>query len=176
MKLISNEAYSKEEFDKRLRFQTEPVKMITPMLQHLAVDLLEEMYKMNAVGLAANQVGLKVRLCVIDPLFVVQKKHPVVMFNPEVVECGDEIFHSTEGCLSLPGMDLTVPRFQYVKVKFMGLDGKEYLIQSDTGSADAQMGPQQLLASVIQHEIDHLDGVLMIDRALEEVDVKYSSV
>lgn len=163
MHLISNKEYSKEDFEKRLRFETEPVKRITPVLQQAAVDLLEEMYNLNAVGLAANQVGLRMRLCVIDPAFMQGKKMPIIMFNPEVVECGEELFISPEGCLSLPGLGLEIPRVRNIKVRFIGLDNKEYTIQDDNS----------LLSSVLQHEIDHLNGFLMTDRSLEKVNIEY---
>ncbi|MBD3261007.1 MAG: peptide deformylase [Candidatus Altiarchaeales archaeon] len=165
MHLINNKEYSKEDFEKRLRFETEPVKRVTPVLQQVAVDLLEEMYNLNAIGLAANQVGLRMRLCSIDPAFMQNKKMPVIMFNPEVVECGEEFFTSPEGCLSLPGLGLKVPRIRNVKVKFLGLDGKEYTIEDDNS----------LLSAVIQHEIDHLDGFLMTDRSLEKIEINYNT-
>lgn len=163
MKLIGPKEFSKEDFDKRLRFETEPVRRVTPVLQQLAVDMIEEMYNLNAVGLAANQVGLRMRLCVIDPAFIENKKMPIVMFNPEFVECGDETFVSPEGCLSLPGLGLQVPRFRNVKVRFLGLDNKEYTIQDDNS----------LLSVVLQHEIDHLDGFLMTDRSIDTAEVRY---
>lgn len=166
MRLINNKEFSEEDFDARLRFATEPVTRVTPLLQQVGVDLLEEMYKLNAVGLSANQVGLRMRVCAIDPAFIEDKKMPIIMFNPEIVECGEELYISPEGCLSLPGMGLQIPRFRNVKVRFLGLDGKEYTVSDDNS----------LLASVIQHEIDHLDGVLMTDRSLEEVTVDYPSV
>jgi peptide deformylase len=163
MRLITAEKFPKAEFDKRLRYKTEPVSKVTENLQEVALDMLEFMYQIDAVGLAANQVGLKIRLCVIDPAFMYGKKMPIVMFNPEFVEHDEELFESPEGCLSLPNMGLRVPRFRNVKVRFTGLDNKEYTIQDDNS----------LLASVVQHEIDHLDGVLMTDRVPEEVRVKY---
>lgn len=154
MRLITNKEFSQEEFDKRLRFETEPVGQVDSFLQQLAVDLLEEMYNLNAIGLAANQVGLRMRLCVIDPAYMQGEKMPIAMFNPEVVEHGEEYFVSPEGCLSLPDRGVRVNRFRNTKVRFLGLDGKEYTIQDDNS----------LLSSVIQHEIDHLNGALIIDR------------
>jgi peptide deformylase len=165
MHLITNKEYSKADFDKRLRFETEPVDSVTPVLQQLAVDLLEEMYNLNAIGLAANQVGLRMRLCVIDPAYMQGEKMPIAMFNPEVVEHGEEFFVSPEGCLSLPDMGVRVNRFRNTKVKFLGLDGKEYTIQDDNS----------LLSSVIQHEIDHLDGIIMTDRVPEAAEVHYKN-
>lgn len=165
MRLITNKEFSKEQFDQRLRFQTEPVKRVTPVLQQLAMDLLEEMYNLNAIGLAANQVGLRMRLCVIDPAYMNGEKVPIVMFNPEIVECDEDLFLSPEGCLSLPDVGLHVPRFRNAKVRFLGVDNNEHIIEDD----------RSLLASVIQHEIDHLDGHLFVDRALEKVEVEYNN-
>jgi len=164
MPLITNLQYSKEEFDKRLRYKTLPVASITDDLQDVALELLGDMYNMNAIGLAANQVGLKIRLCVMDPAFMVNKKMPIVMFNPEIVEVGEEFFTAPEGCLSLPNMGLEIPRFRNIVVRYLGLDRKEHVIKDDNS----------LLSSVLQHEIDHLDGVLMIDRVVEPVEVEYS--
>lgn len=166
MHLITNKKFPEKEFNQRLRFQTEPVKIITPLLQQVAIDLLEEMYKLNAIGLAANQMGLKMRLCVIDPSYMDNEKVPIIMFNPEVIECGEELYLSPESCLSLPNIGVQVPRFRNIKVKFLGLDGKEHIIKDDNS----------LLSSILQHEIDHLLGFLMTDRSLERIDIKYKQV
>ncbi|KKN00855.1 hypothetical protein LCGC14_1133530 [marine sediment metagenome] len=165
MRLITNLEWSKEDFDKRLRFKTEPVKKVNPVLQQLAVDLLEEMYNLNALGLAANQVGLRMKLCVIDPAYMQGEKIPIAMFNPEVVEHGEEFFVSPEGCLSLPDVGVHVNRFRNTKIRFLGLNGKEYTIQDDNS----------LLSSVIQHEIDHLNGIIMTDRVPNAAEVHYKN-
>ena len=163
MPLITNREYSKEEFDKRLRYKTIPVANITEELQDVALELLGDMYNLNAIGLAANQVGLKIRLCVLDPAFMLNKRMPIVMFNPEIVDVGEEFFIAPEGCLSLPDLGLEVPRFRNIVVRYLGLDKKEHTIKDDNS----------LLSSVIQHEIDHLEGTLMIDRMVEPVEVEY---
>lgn len=165
MRLVTNLEHSKESFDERLRFKTQPVKRVDAVLQQLAVDLLEEMYNLNAIGLAANQVGLRMKLCVIDPAYMQGEKMPIAMFNPEVVEHGEDFFVSPEGCLSLPDVGIRVNRFRNTKVKFLGLDGKEYTIQDDNS----------LLSSVIQHEIDHLNGIIMTDRVPEAAEVRYQT-
>jgi len=164
MRLITNLSSSKEEFEKRLRFVCEPVDRVTDSLKTVALDLLEMMYRSNAIGLAANQVGLKIRLVAMDPAWMHGRRLPIVMFNPEFVECGEEMFKAPEGCLSLPEMGFTVPRFRNVKVKFLGLDNQEYVIEDDNS----------LLSSVMQHEVDHLDGVLMTDRVVERIDIEYT--
>jgi len=163
MPLITNKEYSKEEFDKRLRYKTIPVANVTEELKDVALELLGDMYSMNAIGLAANQVGLKIRLCVMDPLFLYDKKMPIVMFNPEIVEVGEEFFTALEGCLSLPDLGLEVPRFRNIVVRYLGLDNKEHTIKDDNS----------LLSSLLQHEVDHLDGTLMVDRMVEPVEVEY---
>lgn len=163
MPLITNLEYSKEEFDKRLRYETIPVTRITDDLQDVALELLGNMYAMNAIGLAANQVGLKIKLCVIDPAFMFDQKLPIVMFNPEVVEVGEEFFGAPEGCLSLPELGLEIPRFRNIVVRYLGLDKKEHTIKDDNS----------LLSSILQHEVDHLNGVLMIDRLVEPVEIEY---
>ncbi len=163
MRLITNQEYSKEEFDKRLRYKTLPVANITEELQDVALELLGDMYNMNAIGLAANQVGLKIRLCVLDPVFMLNKRMPIVMFNPEIVEVGEEFFTALEGCLSLPDLGLEVPRFRNIVVRYLGLDKKEHTIKDDNS----------LLSSVLQHEIDHLNGILFTDRVITPVEVFY---
>lgn len=163
MRLVTNRDFTRDNFDKRLRFKTEPVARVTEPLQHVALDMLELMYRKNAIGLAANQVGLKVRLCVVDPAFMLGKKLPIVLFNPEIVECGEEGYVSPEGCLSFPDLGLKVPRFRNIQVRFLGMDGREKTIKDDNS----------LLSTVLQHEIDHLDGVLLTDRSLTPVEVLY---
>jgi len=163
MRLITNRDYKRDEFDKRLRYVCDPVPRVTPQLRDVAVDLLAMMYRNNAIGLAANQVGLRIRLCALDPAWMTGRRMPIVMFNPEFVECGEEMYESPEGCLSLPDLGLRVPRFRNIVVKFLGLDNREYTIKDDNS----------LLSTVIQHEVDHLNGVLMTDRALETVEVIY---
>lgn len=163
MRLINNLNFTKEEFEKRLRFKTEPVKSVTHSHQGIAMELLEFMYSLNAVGLAANQVGLKISLCVLDPIFMLDKKMPIVMFNPQIMEHGEELYDSPEGCLSLPALGLKVPRFRNIVVDYLGIDGRKRTIRDD----------KSLLGSVLQHEIDHLNGVLMTDRLPEKRELTY---
>ena len=165
MRLITNVDFTKEEFEKRLRYKTEPVKSVTNSFQNVAIEMLGFMYSLNAIGLAANQVGLKISLCVLDPAFMIGKKMPIVMFNPQIVEHGDELYESPEGCLSLPELGVRVPRFRKVVVKYLGIAGREHTIRDDNS----------LLASVLQHEIDHLHGTLMTDRLLEKREIMYKN-
>lgn len=163
MRLITNENSSPAEFEKNLGFVCEPVNTVTDHMQDAAIEMLRLMYQHNAIGLAANQVGLRIRLCVIDPAWMYGKRLPIVLFNPEIVEMDEDLFTSPEGCLSLPGLGLTVPRFRNVRIKYLGLDRKEYTIKDDNS----------LLASVLQHELDHLDGVLFTERVFEDVNVEF---
>jgi len=164
MRLITNLKFSREEFEARLRFKTNPVGQITPHLQHLALDLLEMMYNINAIGLAANQVSLSMQLCVLDPAFLYNKKMPIVMFNPCIIEHGEELYDSMEGCLSLPEFGLPIPRFRKIVVKYIGMDGLEHIIKDDNS----------LLSSCLQHEIDHLNGILMLDRLTEKKEIPFN--
>ena len=153
--------------DPRLRKKGEKVAAVTPELKKLAEDMLETMYAENGIGLAAPQVGQSVRLLVIDTRprdedgnvvleqmteLERQVTQPVVIFNPEIVVSKDKTTYE-EGCLSVPGFFETVDRFKYVEVKGLDIDGKELLIKTDG-----------LLAICLQHEMDHLEGKLFIDR------------
>lgn len=141
--------------DPVLRKTCEPVTEITPELLKLADDMIETMYEANGVGLAAPQVGKTIRLTVIDPQDDEETNpnydYPLVLFNPEVIESeGSDVFE--EGCLSIPGVRRNVTRPQRVVVKALDRHNNEIRIEDD-----------QLLARVLQHEIDHLNGVLFID-------------
>jgi len=162
---VTNQNSSKREFEARLRFETEPVKKVTSRLQDVAIDLTARMYQLNAIGLAANQVGLKISLCVIDPAWLQGKRMPIVMFNPEIVDCGESLYESPEGCLSLPDVGTKVPRFRNITVRFLGINGKEFTIKDGCS----------LLSSVIQHEVDHLHGALITDRLIEPVEIVYKN-
>ena len=167
MRLITNNDFTKGEFDKRLRFKTEPVERVTEETVELCLSMLRYMYRLDAVGLAANQVGLKLRICVIDPAWLLGKKMPIVLINPQIVEHGEELYDSPEGCLSLPDVTLHVPRFKDLLVHYIGLDGNKHSLEAKDG----------LFASIIQHELDHLDGYLFTDRVdLEEKKINYREV
>ena len=154
--------------DPRLRRRCEPVEKVTPELQQLAKDMLETMYSFNGIGLAAAQVDRTVRLLVVDtrPKNEEGKRYdnseqtdlekaidqPLILFNPVIVKKeGKTTFD--EGCLSVPGYYETVERFDLIEVEALDINGKKITIKTDG-----------LLAICIQHEIDHLDGKLFIDR------------
>ena len=153
--------------DARLRRKGEKVDSVTPELKTLSEDMIETMYDENGIGLAAPQVGESVRLIVLDTRpqdddgnptteglteMEAAVTQPIVLFNPEIVVAKDKTQYE-EGCLSVPGFFETVDRAQYVEIK--GLDGNGKVIEIKTDG---------LLAICLQHEMDHLEGKLFIDR------------
>jgi len=136
--------------DPKLRVETTPVEIIDDNLQKIIDDMFETMYDAPGVGLASTQVGLGMRMAVID---VSQTKdQPLVLINPEIIDAKD-FTKMDEGCLSVPGHYDTVTRATWVKMKALDRDGKEYTLEAEG-----------LLAEAIQHEIDHLDGKIYIDQ------------
>lgn len=128
------------------------VEAITPDIQALVDDMIETMYAAPGVGLAAPQIGQSLRIFVIDLSVGRDPKGVVVMVNPEFVE-REGMQLEEEGCLSLPGFTSTVARPKRVVVKGLGRDGEPHRVEG-TG----------LLARALQHEMDHLDGCLFVDR------------
>jgi peptide deformylase len=138
--------------DKRLRQKSEPVKAVDAGLRALVDDMFETMYKAPGVGLAAIQVGVPKRVVTVDTAKKDEPKSPQVFINPEIVWSSEEKYTYEEGCLSIPEYYEEVERPSEVKVRFMDLDGKTQEVAADG-----------LLATVLQHEIDHTNGVLFID-------------
>ncbi|MBK9294977.1 MAG: peptide deformylase [Oligoflexia bacterium] len=150
-----------------LKQKAKPVEAVTAELQKLASDMLETMYAAPGIGLAAPQVGHSIRLTVIDirmrdengqvdeaSMTELEKKisMPLILFNPEIIKKdGKTTFE--EGCLSVPGYFETVHRSNYIQVQALNESGEKINFETDG-----------LLAICIQHEIDHLDGKLFIDR------------
>ena len=128
-----------------------PIPEVTDRIRTLAEDMLETMYEANGVGLAAPQVGILRRICVID----VMDGDPIILINPEIIETAGEQTDE-EGCLSIPGKCASVTRADYVKVKSFDMELNPVIIEGEG-----------LRARALQHEIDHLDGVLYGDRANE---------
>jgi peptide deformylase len=140
--------------DEVLREKAEPVKAVDDSLRRLADDMVETMYSAPGVGLAAPQVGVSKRLVVADVRSHEGEDAPlVVLFNPEILsaEGSAEI---EEGCLSLPGLLTYVKRAEKILVRGLDREGREATVEAEG-----------LLAIVLQHEIEHLDGVLIIDKA-----------
>ncbi len=140
--------------NKVLRKRAAEVRTVTPELTRLAEDMLETMYKANGIGLAAPQVGHSIRLIVLDVTNDEDaERKPYHIFNPELVK-KEGLCMAEEGCLSIPGVWADVERPEVVSVKGLDKDGKPLLLENIDG----------LLARCIQHEIDHLDGVLFVDK------------
>jgi peptide deformylase len=142
--------------DKQLRLVSKPVEKVTPEIRKLADDMFETMYEAPGIGLAAIQVAQPLRLITMD---LAQKNEdgemapqPRVFINPEIIASSEEKSVYEEGCLSIPEYYEEVERPAKVRVRFLDLDGKVH-------EEDAE----GLFATCIQHEIDHLDGVLFID-------------
>jgi peptide deformylase len=138
--------------DPRLKQVSEPVGVVTPNIRALAADMLDTMYDAPGIGLAAIQIGVAKRVVTIDLAKQDEDKNPIVFLNPEITWESDELGIYEEGCLSIPEYYEEVERPAVVKVRYMDLDGKAQEIEASG-----------LLATCIQHEIDHLDGVLFID-------------
>ena len=138
--------------DERLRAIAEPIVKVDDEVKALAKDMLETMYDAPGIGLAAPQVGELRRLVVMDLAKEGDPPEPIVMINPEILRYSDETTVTEEGCLSIPELYYEVERPAEITVRYTDLDGK-------TVEKDAD----DKLAICIQHEIDHLDGVLYID-------------
>ncbi len=137
--------------DPRLRKKAEPIESVTPEITRLVEDMAETMYAAPGVGLAATQIGEPHRLFIIDIASEDEPSNLMVFINPEIVErLGDQTW--AEGCLSFPGVTEDIKRAEKVTVTAMGIDGKEFTLSA-----------AGLLAVAIQHENDHLEGILMID-------------
>lgn len=138
--------------DELLRTPAEPVAEVDDEIRQLVEDMAETMYAAEGVGLAANQIGVLKRIFVIDIAGEDEPSDLKVFINPEILEAeGSQSM--TEGCLSFPGAREDIKRAEQVRVRALGVDGKPFELEA-TG----------LLAVAIQHENDHINGVLMIDK------------
>lgn len=135
--------------DEKLATVCEPVAKVDAELNQFIDDMFETMYEHEGIGLAAPQVGVLNRVITID--IEGDKTNQVVLINPEILESSGET-GIEEGCLSIPGFRGLVPRKEKVTVKALNLNGSEFTLEADG-----------LLAICIQHEIDHLNGVLFVD-------------
>lgn len=138
--------------DKRLRLKSEAVKRIDAGIRKLVDDLFETMYDAPGIGLAAIQIGVAKRVVTMDLSKKEDDHKPHVFINPEVVWKSDEKSKYEEGCLSIPEFYEEVERPAQVKVKYLDIDGNHREIEASG-----------LLATCLQHEIDHTNGVLFID-------------
>jgi len=139
--------------DPILRAKSAPVERVDDEIRRLADDMLETMYEAPGIGLAAVQVAVPRRMLVLD---ITEKEkeepNPIVMINPEIIKLGDTLVPYEEGCLSLPDVRVEIERPSTLTVRFVDRDGRERQLDADG-----------LLATAIQHEVDHLDGRLIID-------------
>jgi peptide deformylase len=138
--------------DKRLRLVSEPVAAVDDGIRTLVADMFETMYDAPGIGLAAIQVGVPKRIVTVDVSRKDEENRPLVFINPQVVWSSEETNVYEEGCLSIPEVHEDVERPERVRVRWTDLDGKTHEATVDG-----------LFATCIQHEIDHLNGVLFID-------------
>jgi len=138
--------------DPVLRKEAAPVAVVDDTIRQLMDDMLETMYDAPGIGLAAPQIGLSLRVIVMDCSEDDDAPEPLKMVNPEIIWASDETESMEEGCLSIPGHRGEVTRPQAVSVRYL----------DEHGTAQ-ELAAEGLLAVCIQHEIDHLNGVLFID-------------
>ena len=142
--------------DKQLRLVSKPVEKVTAEIRKLADDMFETMYDAPGIGLAAIQVAQPLRLITMDLAKKTEdgetKPQPRVFINPEIISSSEELSVYEEGCLSIPEYYEAVERPAQVRVKYLDLEGREQEVEASG-----------LLATCLQHEIDHLNGVLFID-------------
>jgi peptide deformylase len=138
--------------DKRLRLVSEPVEKITPEIRALVEDMFETMYDAPGIGLAAIQVAVPLRVITMDLAKKDDEPERRVFINPEILSSSEDVSVYEEGCLSIPEYYEDVERPAQVRVRYMDLEGKIHEEDADG-----------LFATCIQHEVDHLNGVLFID-------------
>ena len=142
--------------NKILRNTSKPISKVTKDIKTFAVDMVKSMEDENGVGLAAPQAGRNIRMvvCKFNPGEANELIMPLI--NPVLVSVSEEMEEGEEGCLSLPGIWGIVPRHKSVMVRFQNLKGSEQTLEF-----------QDFNARIVQHEMDHLDGILFIDRAVK---------
>ncbi|NLB63378.1 MAG: peptide deformylase [Fibrobacter sp.] len=152
MELLAIEIYGSE----ILRKHSEPVAEVTPELVELAEKMLDTMYEAPGIGLAAPQVGKNIQLIVADVAKEDEEPEPYIIFNPEIsfVEEDNPIVDYEEGCLSVPDIFANVQRPEFINVKGINEKGETFEMKNVGG----------LLSRCIQHEVDHLNGTLFVDK------------
>ncbi len=140
-----------------LKTQAKPVEKVDESILELIENMTTTMYESRGIGLAANQVNVLLRVIVVDVNWKDQEgqivdKNPIALINPEITKESEDLSIYSEGCLSIPGIYEEIERPSAVTVSFLNKDGKKEEIEADG-----------LLATCLQHEIDHLDGKLFID-------------
>ena len=145
-----------------LRETSKEVHKVSQKIKVLVDDMLDTMYAQNGVGLAAPQVGENYRIFVIDVSTGDEPLHPMVFINPKIIKKSGAVI-SHEGCLSFPEAFTDVKRYANVMVKAMDRNGRTFVLEAKDGS---------LLARCIQHEFDHLNGILFIDHVINRFDAE----
>jgi len=138
--------------DPRLKAVSEPIAKVDDETRKLADDLLDSMYAADGIGLAAVQVGVPKRMLVMDIAQAQGKREPMVFINPKILWASEEMAQMEEGCLSVPEIWDDVERPAKIRAEYQDRDGKVQTLEADG-----------LLACCLQHEMDHLDGVLFLD-------------
>ena len=144
-----------------LRTTAKRISKVDIDTRKLAREMLQSMYSAKGIGLAAPQVGISKELLVIDINFEDSAAEPLILVNPEITAFGSTLNSYEEGCLSIPGIYLNVIRPSTIKLKFRDEMGRPRKMNADG-----------LLARCIQHEVDHLKGVLFVDRVTSKEDLK----
>ncbi len=144
-----------------LRTEAKRISKVDNQIRHLAKDMLQSMYSAKGIGLAGPQVGISKELLVIDINFEDSAAEPLILINPEITAFGSTLTSYEEGCLSIPGIYLNVVRPSTIKLKFRDEMGRPRKMNADG-----------LLARCIQHEVDHLKGVLFVDRVTSSEELK----
>ncbi len=144
--------------DRVLKQQAKKITRFDSAVRKLAQDMLDTMYENNGVGLAAPQVGVSKRIMVIDISTSEEPSQPIVFINPKITKKEGELV-GLEGCLSFPGVFFEVKRANSIVVRYQNLAGKEVKLEC----------AGNLLCRAVQHEIDHLDGELFIDKAVSKL-------
>lgn len=149
--------------DEILTKKCDEITIIDEEIKKLSSDMVDTMYKFDGIGLAAPQVGKAIRLIVYDINYINEgcKKKPTVLINPKIISKSKSMVKVEEGCLSYPDVFYDVDRFEKVKVEYIGLDGKKRIISA-----------KQIEAVALQHEIDHLDGIVFLDKVGVERSIK----
>ena len=144
-----------------LRTEAKRISKVDNQIRNLAKDMLQSMYSAKGIGLAGPQVGISKELLVIDINFEDSAAEPLILINPEITAFGSTLNTYEEGCLSIPGVYLNVVRPSTIKLRFRDEMGRPRKMNADG-----------LLARCIQHEVDHLKGVLFVDRVTAKEELK----
>ncbi|MDD3149508.1 MAG: peptide deformylase [Candidatus Gastranaerophilales bacterium] len=141
--------------DEKLRTPSKEVHKVSSKVKKIIKNLIDTMYAENGVGLAAPQIGENIRAFIIDVGVNGEPANPIVFINPKIIEKTGAV-NSFEGCLSFPDAFINTRRYANVKIKALDKNGKPFVMEANEGS---------LLAIAMQHENDHLDGILLVDHS-----------